>query len=491
MGKLSQGNILADPATWRARICRLGPQPGQERGKVGGVVLDMLGRGGGGGDMNGAHPHRKRCGQIARIVLEHRGALGDDAGAGENGFKGGAFRLWTEGGVFDAVDPVEQPRKAARLKHPFGIGCRAIGVDDLLTGQCGNAGAQGRVRGQMRQGNVMHINQIGGGVQVVFMHQPGQRGAIKRPVMLAQMVGMGAVHAQSLHHEGGHADLDLIEQPRLGWIKRVVEVKDPIGDMSEVLCRHRATLAPWQGGGNGCCGGSDGFRLALRVGGGLGFRPKLERDPMQKDAYMLILEAIDNGIYRPGDRLVESELAERLGVSRTPVREALQRLETQSMLARDGRSLIVASLDHNQLAELYVVRAELEALAARLAAKHAAPEEIRVLRDMVAEDRTHISDPEALSRANRRFHKQIHLASHNRYLVQQLELVHRSMALLATTSLAVDGRGETALAEHQAIVDAISAGDADAAQSALRVHISKAFETRLKLDAGGVDKIKG
>jgi len=124
---------------------------------------------------------------------------------------------------------------------------------------------------------------------------------------------------------------------------------------------------------------------------------------MQKDAYMLILEAIDNGIYRPGDRLVESELAERLGVSRTPVREALQRLETQSMLARDGRSLIVASLDHNQLAELYVVRAELEALAARLAAKHAAPEEIRVLRDMVAEDRTHISDPEALSRANRRF----------------------------------------------------------------------------------------
>ena len=90
-----------------------------------------------------------------------------------------------------------------------------------------------------------------------------------------------------------------------------------------------------------------------------------------KDAYTLILEAIDTGIYRPGDRLVESELADRLGVSRTPVREALQRLETQSLLARDGRSLIVASLDHNQMAELYVVRAELEGLAAKLAAKHA------------------------------------------------------------------------------------------------------------------------
>jgi DNA-binding GntR family transcriptional regulator len=204
---------------------------------------------------------------------------------------------------------------------------------------------------------------------------------------------------------------------------------------------------------------------------------------MQKDAYTLILEAIDGGVYRPGDRLVESELADRFGVSRTPVREALQRLETQSMLARDGRSLIVASLDHNQLAELYVVRAELEALAAKLAARHATPEEVRVLNDMVAEDRKHIGDPVALSRANKRFHKQVHLASHNRYLVQQLDLVHRSMALLATTSLAAEGRGETALREHQAIVDAIGAGDGEAAQAALRAHISKAFETRLKLDS--------
>jgi len=204
---------------------------------------------------------------------------------------------------------------------------------------------------------------------------------------------------------------------------------------------------------------------------------------MQKDAYTLILEAIDSGIYRPGDRLVESELAERLGVSRTPVREALQRLETQSMLARDGRSLIVASLDHNQLAELYIVRAELEGLAARLAARHATPEEIHVLRGMVEEDRAVVDDPQALSRSNRRFHRQIHLASHNRYLVQQLDLVHRSMALLASTSLAAEGRGKAALAEHDAIVKAIEAGDADAAHLALKAHISRAFETRLKLDA--------
>ncbi len=205
-----------------------------------------------------------------------------------------------------------------------------------------------------------------------------------------------------------------------------------------------------------------------------------------RDAYDLILDAIDGGAYRPGDRLVESELADRFGVSRTPIREALQRMETQGLVARDGRSLIVASRDHTQLAELYVVRGELEGLAARLAARAAAPEEVRVLREMLEADRALLGDPEALSRANRRFHRQIHLASHNRFLVQQLDLVHRSMALLASTSLAAQGRPKGTLDEHEAIVRAIEAGDGEAADAALREHISRAFETRLRLDAAKV-----
>ncbi|MDR9427036.1 MAG: GntR family transcriptional regulator [Salibaculum sp.] len=210
----------------------------------------------------------------------------------------------------------------------------------------------------------------------------------------------------------------------------------------------------------------------------------------QKDAYQLILEAIDTGVYKPGSRLVESELADRFGVSRTPIREALQRLETQSLLTRDGRSLIVASLDHSQLSELYVVRGELEGLAARLAARHATPEEKRVLRDMLEADRKLQHDPEAMARANRRFHKQIHLASHNRYLVQQLDLVHRSMALLASTSIAAEGRTVDTLEEHGRIVRAIEQGDGDAADAALREHISQAFVIRLRLDAEADDALR-
>ncbi len=202
------------------------------------------------------------------------------------------------------------------------------------------------------------------------------------------------------------------------------------------------------------------------------------------DAYALIMRLIDAGDLRPGARLVESDLAERLGVSRTPIREALKRLEAQAVVTREGRSLIVASLDHDQLGELYAVRAELEGLAARLAARHAAPEEIAVLRELLAQDAPLIGDPVALARANKRFHRQIHLASHNRYLIAQLIAIHQAMALMASTSLAAKGRGEEALAEHAAIVAAIEGRREADADDAMRHHLSRAYETRLRLDAG-------
>ena len=148
--------------------------------------------------------------------------------------------------------------------------------------------------------------------------------------------------------------------------------------------------------------------------------------------------------------------------------------------------MVVASLDHDQLGELYAVRAQLEGLAAQLAAQHAAPEEIKILQDLVEMDQALVGDPAGLARANRRFHRQIHLASHNRYLIRQLESVHRTMALLTTTSLAAEGRGVDALAEHAAIVEAIANRDKAAADKALRDHISKAYETRLKQDAAEV-----
>lgn len=203
----------------------------------------------------------------------------------------------------------------------------------------------------------------------------------------------------------------------------------------------------------------------------------------QRDAYSLILEAVDRGDLSPGHRLVETELAERLGMSRTPVREALQRLEAHGIVARDGRSLKVASLDHDQLGELYEVRGHVEGLAAKLAARHAAPEEIEVLREMVEADRALVDDAVALAVANRRFHRQLHRASHNRYLSQMLESMRRSLVLLSTTTLGHAGRGEIAVAEHDRIVAAIEARDEAAAQAAAEAHISNAYRMRLMLES--------
>jgi DNA-binding GntR family transcriptional regulator len=78
----------------------------------------------------------------------------------------------------------------------------------------------------------------------------------------------------------------------------------------------------------------------------------------------------------------------------------------------------------------------------------------------------------------------IHLASHNRFLVQQLDLVHRSMALMTSTSFAAEGRDEVAISEHDQIVAAIESRDGERAYAALKSHISKAYETRLRVDAG-------
>jgi len=213
-------------------------------------------------------------------------------------------------------------------------------------------------------------------------------------------------------------------------------------------------------------------------------------DPHQSDVYQLILDAIDGGGLPGGARLVETELAERFGVSRTPVREALKRLEAQGVAATQGRRLVVASLDHDQLGELYEVRGVVEGLAARLAARHAASEEIAVLRQMVEADRVLVDGsladrPGDLARANKRFHRQMHRASHNRYLNRMLQDMRRSLALLSTTSLSVPGRGEASIAEHDAIICAIENRDEDAAEAAARLHISNAYVSRLKVIAGG------
>lgn len=212
-------------------------------------------------------------------------------------------------------------------------------------------------------------------------------------------------------------------------------------------------------------------------------------DQDDTNLFEAMLDAIDRSEFPPGARLIETELAERFHVSRTPVREALNRLESVGVATRDGRrGMTVAVLDRDQLGELYDLREVLEGFSARLAARRASPAEIAVLREMVTDDAA-IAERDApaheLAISNKRFHRQLHYASHNRYLLDMLDRMRRSLALVAGTTLSVSGRGRESIAEHDGIVTAIEARDEQAAEQAARRHIFNAYKTRLRLEAGG------
>ena len=202
-------------------------------------------------------------------------------------------------------------------------------------------------------------------------------------------------------------------------------------------------------------------------------------------AYAMLTEAIEAGTLPAGARLRELELAARFGLSRTPVREALKRLEVEGLVTHEANfGAVVTQLDAGRTRELYFVRELMEGAAARLAATHATPDEIALLRRMVADDRAIAAQPQRLAANNKRFHRQIHAAARNHFLDGMLENMRLSLVLLAGTTLAVGGRGSEAVDEHERIVAALERRDPDAAEAAARAHIAAAFRTRLILLAG-------
>jgi len=200
------------------------------------------------------------------------------------------------------------------------------------------------------------------------------------------------------------------------------------------------------------------------------------------EAYERLLSDIEEGGLPPGTRLREAELAERLAISRTPVREALKRLELQGLVVHEPHhGAVVASLEYGQLTELYLLREILEGTAARLAAQHATATEIGVLLRMVETDRTLIDQPQQLAQRNRLFNQQIRDTARNRYVNAALENLRLSQALLTGTTLRMPGRAEESVAEHAAIVACIAARDCDGAEGAARRHIVNAFRTRVEI----------
>lgn len=196
-------------------------------------------------------------------------------------------------------------------------------------------------------------------------------------------------------------------------------------------------------------------------------------------AYAALREGILDGRYAPGRRMREVELASLLGISRTPTRLALSRLENDGLIElRPRAGLVVASLDAHATEELYEMRAALEGTAAALAARHASARDLDALQHLVAEEAALPDDPAVRFRHNRVFHHALYQAAHNRFLMKSLQALHDSIALLGPTTMRTAGRAAAAQAEHQRIVEAIVARNADAADRCAQAHVVQALAIR-------------
>jgi DNA-binding GntR family transcriptional regulator len=187
-----------------------------------------------------------------------------------------------------------------------------------------------------------------------------------------------------------------------------------------------------------------------------------------------IAETIVTRGYAPGTRLDEKALAETFGVSRTPVREALIQLEAAGLVEmRPRRSAIVAEIPAHRLCEMFDVMAELEAMCGRLAARRISESELSALgaAHRACEAASAANDPDRYYRLNEDFHLALYQASHNSFLVEQATALSRRLRPYRRLQLRVRNRMKTSYTEHGGIVEAITAGDGDAAAERLREHV--------------------
>jgi DNA-binding GntR family transcriptional regulator len=188
-----------------------------------------------------------------------------------------------------------------------------------------------------------------------------------------------------------------------------------------------------------------------------------------------IEESIATGRFAPGERLEEAALAERFGVSRTPVREALQQLAATGLIELRGRrGAIVSAPDAMRLLEMFDVMAELEAMCGRLAARRLQAEDEEALTRTLAacRDAADAGETDAYYYENEQFHRAIYAASGNRFLAEQAIALHRRLSPFRRLQLRVRNRMHASRDEHEAIVAAILKGDGVLAAERLRGHVA-------------------
>jgi DNA-binding GntR family transcriptional regulator len=199
--------------------------------------------------------------------------------------------------------------------------------------------------------------------------------------------------------------------------------------------------------------------------------------PLRQAVYDTLAEMIASGSLKPGQHLVESDLAEHLGVSRQPIREALQRLAVDGWVElRPAYGAFVHIPTVEEVAQLLGVRSVLEAYSAREAAQHATRERLVRLQELYDAGVAALSrdDESVLVGANADLHAYIVQLSGNRVLAELISQVERRVRWYYTPI--ARPRGKEAWHEHEGLIKAIAAGDADLAERLMRAHTERTTE---------------
>ncbi|WIV43733.1 MULTISPECIES: GntR family transcriptional regulator [Glutamicibacter] len=190
------------------------------------------------------------------------------------------------------------------------------------------------------------------------------------------------------------------------------------------------------------------------------------------------------GAFQPGDALREVALAERFGVSRTPVREALTRLLHEGLLERRARGLFVKEIDPEQIMQVYDLRILLEGQAAQEAASVRTEVDLMRLQALVDRDRS-LAEPDDATRlaTNIEFHRALWRAAHNPVLEDLLERLATHQIHAPSSTLSIGSRWADSLDEHQCIVDNVRERDSAKASGLIQAHMATAKALRLKMFA--------
>lgn len=207
--------------------------------------------------------------------------------------------------------------------------------------------------------------------------------------------------------------------------------------------------------------------------------------------YLALRDAISNRVLNPGDHLGEPAIAEILQISRTPIREALLRLEGDRLVERDARRrLIVTSVTPEEILDVYAVREVLNGLAARLAAENASTNDLVRLRRLHRELRWALEEGDAvrMAKLNFEFHDALCSASRNGFLLETLRKAHETQHRYPGSTFSMPERAAESVHEHELMLQAIADRDADRAEQLAHRHIAGIREVRVAMLDGSLEE---